>query len=200
VGSKQVGTGFPCRCRSLIPRSISAFGSISSWRKTWWLRDSVSSSSGSCFRCCAGSLRFLALYFLGGIAAAALHTFVDPLSTVPSLGASGAISAVLGSYRVLFPGARVFTLVPIFLFPFVVDVPALVWLGYWFLQQSLNGLASLRIRMPGSGVAWWAHVGGFLFGLVVTLPMRWLGDAPARADKRRRQQLYYGYDREWPFG
>jgi membrane associated rhomboid family serine protease len=54
--------------------------------------------------------------------------------------------------------------------------------------------------MAGGGVAWWAHVGGFLFGLVVSLPMRWMGDAPARTDKRRRQQLYYGYDREWPFG
>src|SRR4051812_26784092 len=73
-----------------------------------------------------GSLRFLALYFLGGIAADALHIYVDPLSTVPSLGASGAISAGLGSYLVLFPGARVFTLVPIFIFPFLVDVPALV--------------------------------------------------------------------------
>jgi membrane associated rhomboid family serine protease len=78
-----------------------------------------------------GTLGFLALYLLGGLAAGVLEIFVDPLSRVPSLGASGAIAAVLGAYLVLFPTAQVITLVPIFFFPWIVRVPAVVWLGLW---------------------------------------------------------------------
>lgn len=136
-----------------------------------------------------GTIRFLIFYFLGGFAATTLHLLADPFSPVPAVGASGAIAAVLGAYLVLFPTARVLTVVPLFFLPWLIEVPALVWLGFWFLQQWLNGLAALHFDLLGGGVAWWAHVGGFLFGVIVALPL-------LRAPRR---QFYYGYDREWPF-
>jgi membrane associated rhomboid family serine protease len=89
---------------------------------------------------------------------------------VPSLGASGAIAAVLGAYLVMVPGARVRTLV----FVFIVDLPAGVLLGWWFVFQLLHGVGGLGIHVNG-GVAYWAHVGGFLFGLVAAWPLRGTG-------------------------
>jgi membrane associated rhomboid family serine protease len=145
-----------------------------------------------------GTLGFTALYFLGGIAAAGLEIFTDPHSAVPSLGASGAIAAVLGAYLVLFPDARVVTIIPIFLFPWIVTIPAVVWLGIWFAYQWLNGIAVLHQHTAG-GVAYWAHVGGFLFGVLVALAAR-LGDkSPTSAPGAVRQPHFPGYDREWPF-
>ena len=93
-------------------------------------------------------------FFLGGIAATVMHVVVDPHSTVPAVGASGAISAVLGAYLVLFPGARVITLVPLLFIPLFFEVPALLWIGFWFLEQWLNGVMVLAFPMPGGGVAW----------------------------------------------
>ncbi|MBV8281198.1 MAG: rhomboid family intramembrane serine protease [Candidatus Eremiobacteraeota bacterium] len=115
-----------------------------------------------------GHFPYLVLYFLSGIAAAALHTFVNYGSTVPSVGASGAIAGVMGAYFVLYPRAKVLTLVPFF-FVFFVWLPAWVVLGYWFLAQFLSGAAtSLTGRMGGSsGIAFWAHVGGFLGGMAL---------------------------------
>lgn len=135
-----------------------------------------------------GTLRFLLFYFLGGLAATILHVAVDPSSPVPAVGASGAISAVLGAYLVLYPTARVISLVPILFFPLLVAVPALWWIGFWFVEQTINGLASL-LFVPVGGVAWWAHIGGFFFGLLVALPLRWM---PKRT-------YCCGYDQEWPF-
>ena len=109
-----------------------------------------------------GRVLFLAFYLLGGVAAAALQLAFDPSSAVPSLGASGAIAAVLGAYLVMFPGAQVRTLV----FVFLVDLPAGVLLGWWFVLQLLHGVGGLGTHVNG-GVAYWAHVGGFLFGLAV---------------------------------
>ena len=145
-----------------------------------------------------GTLGFLALYFLGGLAAAGLEIFTDPHSTVSSLGASGAIAAVLGGYLVLFPKARVITFIPIFLFPWIISIPAVVWLGIWFLYQWLNGMAVLHQHAAG-GVAYWAHVGGFLFGVLVALPARLREKTPAAAPGPGRRPFYYGYDQEWPF-
>jgi membrane associated rhomboid family serine protease len=150
-----------------------------------------------------GSAGFLILYLTGGLAAAALQIYVDPHATVPSLGASGAIAAVLGAYLVLYPKARVITLVPIFLFPWFVSIPAVVWLGLWFVQQYLSGLGSLSQGTEAGGVAYWAHVGGFLFGVVVGIGARWVStDEPktgARPALPGGRSYLYGYDRDWPF-
>jgi membrane associated rhomboid family serine protease len=108
---------------------------------------------------------YMIFYLLGGVAAALLQTYVFPGSTIPMLGASGAIAGVLGAYLFMFPGARVSTLVPIFLFISIVEVPAVIFLGFWFISQLFSGLASIGVQ--GGGVAWWAHIGGFLVGLVL---------------------------------
>lgn len=108
---------------------------------------------------------FPLFYLLGGIAAAALQFVFDPNSTIPSLGASGAIGAVLGAYAVIFPHARVTTLV-IFFFITVVQVPAVFVLVGWFVLQLFNGVGQLAIDV-GGGVAYWAHIGGFAFGAII---------------------------------
>jgi membrane associated rhomboid family serine protease len=119
-----------------------------------------------------GSLKFLAFYVLGGVAALALQTAVDPSSTAPTVGASGAIAAVLGGYIVLYPRARVLALVFIILFFTVIELPALVVLGIWFAEQAVFGAAGLTNPTGGGGgVAYFAHVGGFVFG---ALTIRWL--------------------------
>jgi len=109
-----------------------------------------------------GSGRFLLFYFLVGLAAGAAHYFVQPSSAIPTVGASGAIAGVLAGYMVLFPHARVTTLVPLGIFLRVMDLPAVVVIGLWFLIQVGSGLLSLG--WSGGGVAWWAHVGGFVAG------------------------------------
>ncbi|MDA1329802.1 MAG: rhomboid family intramembrane serine protease [Chloroflexi bacterium] len=113
-----------------------------------------------------GSLSFLIFYLLSGIAAALLQTLIFSGSTIPVLGASGAIAGVLGAYIFLFPSARVVTFVPIFFFLSVVKVPAIIYIGFWFVSQLFSGIAS--IGAAGGGVAWWAHIGGFLVGLAAT--------------------------------
>jgi membrane associated rhomboid family serine protease len=107
---------------------------------------------------------YLGFYIMGGLAAGALQVAFGPDSAIPSLGASGAIAAVLGAYLVLFPGAGVWTIVIPF-FP-TVRVPAAVLLGLWFLYQVFSGIGSIGAD-ASSGVAYWAHVGGFVFGAVV---------------------------------
>ncbi len=122
-----------------------------------------------------GSMRYLALYLLSGIAASLLHTLFNIGSTVPSVGASGAIAGVMGAYFILYPRARVLTLVPLF-FVFFMWLPAWIVLGYWFVAQFLSGAAT-SIAAHGSnssGIAFWAHVGGFLAGvfLIKLFPAR----------------------------
>jgi membrane associated rhomboid family serine protease len=111
-----------------------------------------------------GRLTFIVFYLLGGLAATLLQTVVGPNSTVPNLGASGAIAAVLGAYALLYPRARVATLIFIIFFVTVLELPALVVLGGWFLLQVLD--ASQSAGGAGGGVAYFAHIGGFLFGLL----------------------------------
>ncbi len=117
-----------------------------------------------------GHLKFLLIYFLGGLGGALLHIVLNAGSRVPTIGASGAIAAVLGAYFVSFPGARITTLIPIFFFFWTIDLPALLLLGYWFLIQFLTGFQMQAIQSAtGGGVAWWGHVGGFVTGVVLAL-------------------------------
>jgi len=117
-----------------------------------------------------GHLQFLLLYFLSGFAGAALHIVLNAGSHLPSIGASGAIAGVLGAYFISFPRARITTLFFLIFFFWRVELPAVLVLGYWFLIQFVTGYEMLSIQSAtGGGVAWWAHVGGFLTGLVLAL-------------------------------
>jgi membrane associated rhomboid family serine protease len=115
-----------------------------------------------------GRVRFPFFYLLGGLVALGAQVLVDPNSTTPTLGASGAIAAVLGGYIVLYPRARVLTLVLIVFFVTIIEVPAVVLLGFWFVTQLYLGAAGLSSPLgAGGGVAYFAHVGGFIFGLAL---------------------------------
>jgi membrane associated rhomboid family serine protease len=117
-----------------------------------------------------GSQRFLAFYLVCGAAAALTHAMLNPTSQVPMIGASGAISGVLGAYVVLFPRARVLTLIPLGFLLQTVRVPAVLFLGFWFIMQFLYG--GLTRGAEGGGVAWFAHVGGFIAGLLLVFLFR----------------------------
>jgi membrane associated rhomboid family serine protease len=115
-----------------------------------------------------GTRRYLLFYLICGMAAAYAQYWFAPLSGIPMIGASGAIAGVMGAYFVLFPRARVVTLLPIFFFVHIVTVPAVFFLGFWFLLQFFNGAFSLAAaHFMHGGVAWWAHVGGFLTGAIL---------------------------------
>ena len=116
-----------------------------------------------------GHGRFAVFYLASGVAAAALQTVVDVESRVPMIGASGAISGVLGAYLLLFPHANVLTLVIFGFFWRIVSIPALLVLGFWMVVQILNGLGSFG---AGGGVAWFAHIGGFFAGMGLLLVLR----------------------------
>ncbi len=110
-----------------------------------------------------GSVRYLGFYFVCGIASAGLHFVLNPVSNVPTIGASGAIAGVMGAYFILYPGAKILTLIPIIIIPWIVEIPAFIFLGFWFLMQFFNATGS----GAGSGIAWWAHVGGFVAGMIL---------------------------------
>jgi len=116
-----------------------------------------------------GPGRYLVFYLLGGIVAGLAHLVAYSRSPVPTVGASGAIAGVLGAYLVLYPYARIVTLVPVFYFLRVVQIPAVIYLGFWFISQFFNGVLALGAAdvFSSGGVAWWAHIGGFVYGLVV---------------------------------
>jgi membrane associated rhomboid family serine protease len=113
-----------------------------------------------------GRIRFLAFYLLGGLVALAAQVLVSPDSTSPTLGASGAIAAVLGAYILMYPRARVLTLIFVIFFATLVELPAAYLLGFWFLTQLFFGLEGLANPLGGEGVAYFAHIGGFAFGLL----------------------------------
>lgn len=117
-----------------------------------------------------GSVRYVAFYLVGGVLAAAVQWMDDPASKIPMVGASGAIAAVLGAYAITYPWARIHTVVWIIVFFTVIDIPAALFLGGWFVYQYV----SARGAMAG-GVAWWAHVGGFAAGLAI---MPWIDPRP----------------------
>ena len=127
-----------------------------------------------------GHFKYLLFYFLAGFAASALHIFFNASSSVPSVGASGAIAGVMGAYFLLYPSARVLTLIPFF-FLYFTWLPAWLVLGYWFVVQFLSGAATsiTYSHQTGGGVAFWAHVGGFVAGLAL------IKIFPARAPRYR---------------
>lgn len=112
-----------------------------------------------------GSGRYLLFYLLSGLAAALTQVLIDPASRAPSIGASGAIAGVLGAYFLMYPKARVTTLILLIIIPWFVELPAVIFLGFWFVSQLFSGIASLGTVQSG-GIAWWAHIGGFLFGML----------------------------------
>jgi membrane associated rhomboid family serine protease len=113
-----------------------------------------------------GSVRFAAFYLLCGLAAAVIHVIANPYSRIPTIGASGAIAGVMGAYLIKFPRTSIVTLVPIFVFVTTMEIPSFLLLLYWFGMQFLNGVGSLsQVNYAGGGVAWFAHIGGFLVGL-----------------------------------
>jgi len=113
-----------------------------------------------------GHVKFVLFYLLSGIAAVLAFSLINPNSNVPMVGASGAVSGILGAYVIRFPQAKVLTLIWFFYFIKIVRLPALYLLGFWFLLQIINGSKAILISSSG-GVAWFAHIGGFAFGAVI---------------------------------
>ncbi|MFO0697204.1 MAG: rhomboid family intramembrane serine protease [Polyangiales bacterium] len=140
-----------------------------------------------------GKLRYVVFYVASGLVAVLVQVLADPTSGLPMIGASGAISGVLAGYVALYPSARVVTLLPIFVFIQLIEVPAYLFIVVWFAMQLLSGLGS--IGATTGGVAWWAHVGGFLAGLVL---VRWLADPKRYADRVKarmpRYREFHDYD------
>ncbi len=132
-----------------------------------------------------GHLPFLGFYLLSGAASALVQALAAPSSEIPMVGASGAIAGVLGAYFVLYPNARVVTLLPLFVFIRIVEVPSFFFLLFWFLLQFLSGAISLGSASAAQGgVAWWAHVGGFAAGLALGLLVR-VSRAAGRGRRKR---------------
>jgi len=117
-----------------------------------------------------GHVKFIFFYLICGIAGALLHAITAPTSTVPMIGASGAISGILGAYIILYPKARILSLIFFGFFIRLIYLPAVLFLGIWFLYQFLFGISTLASR--GGGVAYFAHIGGFIAGLLLALPFR----------------------------
>ena len=114
-----------------------------------------------------GHLNYFMFYVFGGVVASITHFFLNPGSTVPTIGASGAIAAVMGAYFILYPRAKVLTLIPIFIIFEFVELPAFIFLGIWFLFQFFLGSLEKAANNAAGGVAWWAHFGGFVYGAVL---------------------------------
>ena len=117
-----------------------------------------------------GHVRFFVFYILSGLAASLTHYFFNMDSTVPAIGASGAIAGVMGAYFILFPHSRVITLIPILFLPYFIEIPAFVYLWVWFISQLFSGTFSILAPEAGGGIAWWAHIGGFVAGILM-LPL-----------------------------
>ncbi|MEW6566635.1 MAG: rhomboid family intramembrane serine protease [Chloroflexota bacterium] len=136
-----------------------------------------------------GSGLYLVFYLAAGIVAGLAQAFFSPTSSVPTVGASGAIAGVLGAYFVLFPRGRVLTFVPLFFVPWLVEIPAYIFLGIWFFSQLSSGLLAFGAAASFSGIAWWAHIGGFAFGLLLALPFK----------RPRRPEVVGHPDEHWPW-
>jgi len=119
-----------------------------------------------------GSLRFLFFYLVCGLLASLAHALLNPTLMVPAVGASGAISGVLASFIMMFPLARLVIMIPILFFPFFFEVPAILFAGFWFFSQLAGALVELHVPSQTGGIAWWAHTGGFVAGLVLTPLLR----------------------------
>jgi membrane associated rhomboid family serine protease len=114
-----------------------------------------------------GHGRFLVFYLLAGGLASMFYIYFSPRSSMPAIGASGAIAGVMGAYYVLFPRARILTFIPIFIIPWFIELPAVFFLGWWFLIQLFSGTVAQVLPTAGGGVAWWAHIGGFIAGILL---------------------------------
>ena len=114
-----------------------------------------------------GHFGFLTFYIICGIISSFTHYYFNMNATVPVIGASGAIAGVMGAYFIMFPKSRILTIIPIFFIPFFIEIPAVIFLGFWFLSQLLSGGASLFLGSNVSSIAWWAHVGGFVAGMLL---------------------------------
>jgi len=114
-----------------------------------------------------GAARYLSFYLAAGIAAAVATVWIAPESNVPVIGASGAIAGVLGAYFILYPRGRILTILPIFIFIQFIEIPAVIYLLFWFAIQLYAGLEEGGSAGAMGGVAWWAHVGGFMFGVAL---------------------------------
>ena len=136
-----------------------------------------------------GSSRYLGFYLLAGLAAGLVQVTFAPASQIPTIGASGAIAGVLGAYLFLYPRGRVITLIPVFILPWFVELPAFLFLGVWFLSQLSSGLLSLGAAGNFGGIAWWAHVGGFVFGLATVYLFA----------RRPRAYARWYRDEHWPW-
>jgi membrane associated rhomboid family serine protease len=139
-----------------------------------------------------GPVRFLFFYLSCGIIAELVHCYVNPDSTLPAVGASGAIAGVMGAYFFLFPYARVIVLVPVLFIPFFFELPAVTYLGFWALTQIFTGAFSLGNPAAVAPVAWWAHVGGFAAGILLQFFFVKRKDA-----YRRLSRDEYGLDNAW---
>ncbi|MCS7053742.1 MAG: rhomboid family intramembrane serine protease [Ignavibacterium sp.] len=115
-----------------------------------------------------GSIRYLIFYILSGVAAALTHIYLNQDSHIPTIGASGAISGVMAAYLIFFPTAKVITVFPILFFPYIIELPAIVYTGVWFITQFFSGLLSVVSNAQAfGGVAYWAHIGGFVGGIIL---------------------------------
>jgi membrane associated rhomboid family serine protease len=135
-----------------------------------------------------GHMRYLLFYIICGLASGLSHMLLNLNSNIPTIGASGAIAGVMGAYFILHPRARILTLIPIFFIPYFLEIPASFFLGIWFVLQFINAAGS---HGQASGVAWWAHIGGFVFGilflkLMLTLPRLSSPEKFRRATERKR--------------
>jgi len=134
-----------------------------------------------------GHVRYLFFYLAGGLVASFTHILLYPTSTAPTVGASGAIAATLGAYLILFPRHRIVTIVPLGIFIQFARIPALLVLGMWFLLQLFEGVLALGMTRLG-GVAFWAHIGGFVFGILI---------GPILRSRKRFPVSYIGNRRRW---
>jgi membrane associated rhomboid family serine protease len=144
-----------------------------------------------------GSARYLLFYLIVGVVSALTHVIVtvtvygvdSPFARMPTVGASGAIAGVLGAYFILYPRSRVITLILLIIFPWFVEIPAFIYIGFWFFSQVSSGLLSLGSYGVFGGIAWWAHIGGFMVGLLLV-----------RLFTRRPRFYEYWYpDEYWPW-
>ena len=119
-----------------------------------------------------GHLRYLAFYLICGIVAGLGHVVIGPESYLPTIGASGAIAGVMGAYFVLYPRSRILTLIPIIVFIQIIEIPAVFFLAFWFIMQLFSGVGSLAGPNQAGGVAFWAHIAGFVAGLALVRPFR----------------------------
>jgi len=135
-----------------------------------------------------GPLRYLAFYMICGLASGLSHLAINSHSAIPTIGASGAIAGVMGAYFILFPKAKILTLIPIFFIPYFMEIPAFFFLGIWFVFQFLSAAGSYGQM---TGIAWWAHIGGFIFGIIflklfLRLPGGGVSDRLRRMTKKKK--------------